>query len=121
VAPSSKSAGDVGAGRLLSIARGRAGAGFGDLDEVHEPAAHLIRAGRDRFAYDDQGRLVRRRRALLSGGSHDWTYTWDAADRLTQVTTPDGSTWLYTYDPFGRRISEPPTPSDQVVAPARLG
>ncbi len=31
---------------------------------------------------------------------------WDPDDRLTAVTTPDGSTWRYRYDPLGRRISK---------------
>lgn len=35
-----------------------------------------------------------------------WRYTWDADDRLSQVTTPDGQTWRYRYDPLGRRIAK---------------
>ncbi|MFI9100010.1 DUF6531 domain-containing protein [Streptomyces fildesensis] len=67
----------------------------------------LIRsAGRTHYAYDDQGRVVRRRVKLLSGGGRDWHYTWSADDRLTDVITPDGSHWHYLYDALGRRIAK---------------
>ena len=35
-----------------------------------------------------------------------WHYLWDAWDRLRTVTTPDGQTFEYTYDPSGRRLSK---------------
>ncbi|PBC70647.1 RHS repeat-associated protein [Streptomyces sp. TLI_235] len=41
-----------------------------------------------------------------------WHYTWDADDRLTGVTTPDGARWRYLYDPFGRRIAKQPLSAD---------
>ncbi|MEU1131651.1 RHS repeat-associated core domain-containing protein [Streptomyces sp. NPDC005900] len=64
------------------------------------------RSGRVHHQHDDQGRLVRRSRRLLNGRRQVWTYGWDAEDRLTSVTTPDGATWHYVYDPLGRRISK---------------
>ena len=42
----------------------------------------------------------------MSGQPAVWSYEWDADDRLTSVTTPDGATWRYRYDPLGRRISK---------------
>ena len=33
-------------------------------------------------------------------------YEGDAEDRLTSVTTPDGTRWRYRYDPLGRRVSK---------------
>ncbi|NGO48275.1 DUF6531 domain-containing protein [Streptomyces ureilyticus] len=62
--------------------------------------------GRSRYEHDAQGRVVRHTRALLSGGSRTWLFTWDAEDRLRTVTTPDGSRWRYRYDPLGRRIAK---------------
>lgn len=62
-------------------------------------------AGRARFDYDPQGRLVRVIRHTLSGRRRVWTYTWNALNRLVGVTTPD-STWRYVYDPLGRRIAK---------------
>ena len=61
--------------------------------------------GRTRFDHDPAGRITRQTRRTLSGQVREWTYTWDADDRLVQVTTPQG-TWRYTYDPLGRRIAK---------------
>ncbi|MCX4824685.1 DUF6531 domain-containing protein [Streptomyces sp. NBC_01142] len=63
-------------------------------------------AGSVRYAYDAAGRTVVRRAKRLSGGFDTWHYTWDAEDRLTAVTVPDGSIWRYHYDPLGRRTSK---------------
>ncbi|MGB8946117.1 MAG: RHS repeat-associated core domain-containing protein [Streptomyces sp.] len=64
------------------------------------------RSGRVRHEHDSQGRLIRRSRRLLNGQRKSWAYTWDADDRLTYVTTPDGAVWHYLYDPLGRRIAK---------------
>jgi RHS repeat-associated protein len=74
------------------------------------------RAGRTRYQHDAQGRLVRRTRKLLNGQSRVWTYTWNAEDRLTDVVTPDGDHWHYTYDPLGRRVSKQRLTHDGEVA-----
>lgn len=44
--------------------------------------------------------------ARLSRKPDTWRYTWDAEDRLTSVTTPDGSLWRYQYDALGRRVAK---------------
>ena len=64
------------------------------------------RAGRTTYEHDAAGRLVRRTRKLLNGQTRTWTYTWNAEDRLTRVTLPDGAAWTYTYDPLGRRTTK---------------
>ncbi|MGW0868783.1 RHS repeat-associated core domain-containing protein, partial [Streptomyces sp. NPDC002611] len=66
----------------------------------------LRRAGGVRYEYDGQGRVVIRRKTRLSRKPDIWRYEWDAEDRLTAVTTPDGSRWRYTYDPLGRRTGK---------------
>ncbi|MBW5483996.1 type IV secretion protein Rhs [Streptomyces bambusae] len=66
----------------------------------------LTRAGRVRYEHDDQGRVVLRQRTRLSRKPETWYYTWDAEDRLTAVTTPDGTRWRYVYDALGRRIAK---------------
>jgi RHS repeat-associated protein len=66
----------------------------------------LRRAGRTTYAHDAQGRLIRKTRKLLNGRRKTWTYTWNAEDRLTGITTPEGDNWRYRYDPMGRRISK---------------
>ncbi|MFJ8186185.1 RHS repeat-associated core domain-containing protein [Streptomyces sp. NPDC096105] len=66
----------------------------------------LVRAGRVRYEYDAQGRVTLRQKTRLSRKPDTWRYEWDAEDRLTAVTTPDGSRWTYLYDPLGRRIAK---------------
>ncbi|WP_045305407.1 DUF6531 domain-containing protein [Saccharothrix sp. ST-888] len=63
-------------------------------------------AGRLSYQHDAQGRVTTRRQTTLSGRVDFWRYTWDAEDRLTAATTPDGAQWRYLYDPFGRRIAK---------------
>lgn len=92
-----------------------------DQDTVFSAAAggrvfsgSLVRsAGRIGYDYDAQGRLIRRRYRTLSGQTREWNYTWNARDRLTSVSTPDGRFWRYRYDPLGRRIAK------QLMAPDR--
>jgi RHS repeat-associated protein len=71
----------------------------------------VTRAGSVSYRYDACGRVVCRRRK-----SREWRYEWDADDRLTAVTMPDGSTWRYTYDPFGRRIAKQHADSGRSVS-----
>ncbi|MFE6063532.1 putative T7SS-secreted protein [Streptomyces sp. NPDC056431] len=66
----------------------------------------ITRAGAIRYEHDAQGRIVLRQKTRLSRKPDTWRYEWDAEDRLTAVTTPDGTIWRYAYDPLGRRISK---------------
>ncbi|WP_053174461.1 DUF6531 domain-containing protein [Nonomuraea sp. SBT364] len=66
----------------------------------------ISRAGRVRYEHDAQGRTTLRQKKSLSGRPRTWHYTWDSDDRLTGVTTPDGTRWHYLYDPLGRRIAK---------------
>ncbi|MFF2847502.1 RHS repeat domain-containing protein [Streptomyces sp. NPDC058001] len=66
----------------------------------------LLQAGNIRYEHDGQGRVVLRQKTRLSRKPDTWRYEWDAEDRLTAVTTPDGSRWTYLYDPLGRRIAK---------------
>jgi len=78
-----------------------------DVQGDREYAGTVIRrAGRTAYEHDAQGRLVRRAQRTLSGQTREWTYAWDADDRLASVTTPDGTTWQYAYDALGRRIAK---------------
>lgn len=74
------------------------------------------RAGRTVYEHDGQGRVVSQTRRTLSGQRRVWRYTWDADDRLTDVTTPDGTRWHYRYDPLGRRIAKQRLTEDGSVA-----
>ncbi|MGW6949483.1 putative T7SS-secreted protein [Streptomyces xanthophaeus] len=66
----------------------------------------IASAGSVRYEHDGQGRVVVRQKTRLSRKPDTWRYEWDAEDRLTTVTTPDGTVWQYVYDPLGRRISK---------------
>lgn len=88
-----------------------------DGENAREYQGTLIkRAGRTQYEHDAAGRLVRRTRRTLSGRRLQWTFTWDAENRLTSASTPDGETWVYQYDPLGRRIAKQKLDADGGVA-----
>ncbi|MER7566223.1 putative T7SS-secreted protein [Streptomyces sp. NPDC097941] len=66
----------------------------------------ITRAGAIRYEHDEAGRITLRQKTRLSRKPDTWRYEWDAEDRLTAVTTPDGTVWRYRYDPLGRRIAK---------------
>jgi RHS repeat-associated protein len=72
----------------------------------------LQSSGRVHYDYDDQGRLVRALSRTLSGQRREWQYSWDARDRLVRVDTPDRGSWVYRYDPIGRRTAKAPVDPD---------
>ncbi|MBB5773445.1 RHS repeat-associated core domain-containing protein [Nonomuraea jabiensis] len=80
--------------------------GGGAGERRRHSGSMITRAGSVRYAYDEQGRAVRRTQETPSGDTLDWRYAWDAADRLVAVVSPEGQTWRYRYDPLGRRIAK---------------
>ncbi|MDQ8707121.1 RHS repeat-associated core domain-containing protein [Streptomyces sp. LHD-70] len=92
----------------------------GNLTQAAWPASHgesaagerefsgtrVLRAGRWTYLHDEAGRVVERRKTRLSRKPDLWRYAWDAEDRLTSCTTPDGVVWTYRYDPLGRRSAK---------------
>jgi RHS repeat-associated protein len=66
----------------------------------------IRRAGNIRYQHDRQGRVTQRQRIRISRRPDTWHYEWDADDRLISVGAPDGTTWRYKYDPFGRRTAK---------------
>ncbi|MFJ2771286.1 DUF6531 domain-containing protein [Streptomyces sp. NPDC087300] len=66
----------------------------------------LITAGSIRYEYDAAGRLTLRQKTRLSRKPDAWHYVWNSDNQLTEVTTPDGTRWRYTYDPLGRRTAK---------------
>ncbi|MEU9915162.1 DUF6531 domain-containing protein [Streptomyces sp. NPDC051001] len=63
-------------------------------------------AGAIRYEYDAAGRTTLRQKTRLSRKPDTWRYVYDAEDRLTSCTTPDGTVWTYSYDPLGRRSAK---------------
>jgi RHS repeat-associated protein len=94
-----------GAGNLTSaeVAPGRSATANGGRSYQ---GTLLKSAGRSRYEHDAICRTVAGSHTTLSGKVRTWRYTWDAEDRLTQVTTPDGARWRYLYDPLGRRMAK---------------
>ena len=66
----------------------------------------ITRAGDVRYEHDALGRVILRQKTRLSRKPDTWRYEWDTEDRLTSVTTPDGTRWRYRYDPLGRRTAK---------------
>jgi RHS repeat-associated protein len=66
----------------------------------------VTQVGNVRYGHDAAGRIVTRTRTRISRKPETWRYEWDADNRLTSVSTPDGGTWRYLYDPLGRRVSK---------------
>ncbi|MFJ7066197.1 putative T7SS-secreted protein [Streptomyces sp. NPDC101115] len=66
----------------------------------------ITRAGGVRFEHDALGRMVLRQKTRPSRKPDTWRYAWDTENRLTSVTTPDGTRWRYRYDPLGRRTAK---------------
>ncbi|MGW3110577.1 putative T7SS-secreted protein [Streptomyces sp. NPDC001091] len=75
----------------------------------------ITRAGAVRYEHDALGRTVLRQKTRLSRRPDTWRYEWDTEDRLTAVTTPDGTRWRYTYDPLGRRTAKLRMAGEEVV------
>ncbi|MFF4430159.1 putative T7SS-secreted protein [Streptomyces sp. NPDC001513] len=66
----------------------------------------ITRAGSVRYEHDALGRVTLRQKTRLSRKPDSWHYAWDAEDRLTGVTTPDGTRWRYRYDALSRRTAK---------------
>lgn len=89
------------AGRLTATADGRTLAydTAGQVTGVIDPAANTSTA----FDYGARGNRTTRHVTSMAGTATS-TMTWDAADRLTTLTTPTATT-AYTYDATGLRTS----------------
>jgi RHS repeat-associated protein len=58
------------------------------------------------LTHDVCGRVVERRVDRKGFRPKTWRYHWDAHDRLVRCDNPEGETWFYRYDPFGRRLTK---------------
>lgn len=56
--------------------------------------------------HDACGRVIERRVEQKGFRPQTWCYGWDAHDRLVRCSNPNGETWYYRYDPFGRRLTK---------------
>lgn len=87
----------------------------GGADRREYRGTLLVRDGRTRYHHDAAGRLVRTVRTRLSRAPEIWEYRYDGFDQLTDVRTPDGQWWHYTYDALGRRTGKQRRADDGTV------
>ncbi|MBO9581325.1 MAG: RHS repeat protein [Sphingobium sp.] len=59
-------------------------------------------SGTTQFKYDHRGNLLIKQQAIGSSSSAQLAYTYDLADRVTQITYPSGRLVQYGYDSKGR-------------------
>ncbi|MEV0361146.1 RHS repeat-associated core domain-containing protein [Nocardia fusca] len=75
----------------------------------------LVRRDRTRFHYDAAGRLVRSSTSRPTRTPDIRHYRYDAFDQLTELRTPAGDRWCYTYDALGRRTAKQRLADDETV------
>ena len=89
--------------------------GTGDTDKFQNwqtTAAGVVKLARGPLGevvtleYDVCGRVTQRTITRNGFRPQTWTFSWNAHDKMTRATCPDGDTWHYAYDAFGRRISK---------------
>ena len=74
---------------------------------THEYHADCVtRAGGNTYAYDARGRMISKTVARPGFRPKTWSFDWDNFDRLTDLRTPEGAHWRYTYDAFSRRVAK---------------
>jgi RHS repeat-associated protein len=74
---------------------------------VYGRGNRLLRKGDTEYRWDDDGRLVeKRRRDGASETEEIWRYAWNGAGLLKGVERPDGVRVEFGYDPFARRVSK---------------
>lgn len=87
-------------------------AGLGGLLLWHSTRAGVVQLARGpngesvALTHDVCGRVVTRRVQRKGFRAKTWHYGWAAHDRLIRCDNPEGETWFYRYDPFGRRLTK---------------
>ena len=66
-------------------------------------AGEVQYVGDTTYRRDIRGRVTSKTAIRNGFRPQTWTYRWDDFDRLVETDTPEGETWRYTYDAFGRR------------------
>jgi RHS repeat-associated protein len=68
---------------------------------TYDSANRLVQRGTTTYSHDENGNLTSE-----SGLAGATTYTWDARNRLSRVTAPDGQATQFTYDFAGNMIRQ---------------
>jgi RHS repeat-associated protein len=69
-------------------------------DRVYAKGGQLRKANGWEYSYDSEGNLVKKEHV----GGDLWTYEWNDAGMLTNVTRPDKTEVSFAYDALGRRL-----------------
>lgn len=72
----------------------------------HNANNELLTTDRATYTYDNNGNTITKTEI-----GYTTTYSYNARNRLSKVTLPEGTEISYAYDPFGRRIKKQ-TPTD---------
>jgi len=70
-------------------------------DREYGPGGQLLRAGDNRYHYDEEGNLIEKE--IPKG---NWQYFWYGNGMLKSVLRPDGKTVDFEYDALGRRTAK---------------
>jgi len=70
-------------------------------DREYGPGGQLLRAGDNRYHYDEEGNLIEKETPKGS-----WQYYWYGNGMLKSVLRPDGKTVDFEYDALGRRTAK---------------
>ncbi|MEJ8823670.1 RHS repeat-associated core domain-containing protein [Variovorax humicola] len=77
-----------------------------DITMDYLPGNRLLRRGDTQYQHDAEGRLIGKIEGTGTDAPRAWSYRWNALDQLVGLTRPDGATWAYAYDAFGRRVGK---------------
>lgn len=77
----------------------------GRAEPFETEAGRVRRRGQFYYRHDSCGRVIEKRHEQPGFRPRVWRMIWNGLDQLTELQTPDGSHWHYSYDPFGRRIA----------------
>ena len=70
----------------------------------HQGFNKLVSTATATYSYDANGNLKQK-----TDSAGTWVYNWNAENRLTKVTRPDGVSVSYKYDALGRRVQRVPS------------
>lgn len=73
---------------------------------VYGPGNNLLEKDDAIYQWNDDGQLIEKRVATANGSEQVTSYVWAANQMLSSVTTPDGTTVEFDYDPFARRVAK---------------
>jgi|GEM_PF-1005383 len=72
----------------------------------YQQAGRVEQVGKHRYHYDANGRLIQKISQHDGFRPQAHYYSWDEDDQLIRAKLPNGDSWSYRYDPFGRRIAK---------------